>query len=71
MAQISIASRCLGIMQLSEDVIPPAQADFKEHHLKDEEATLSFLRTCCGGTLRCTPNHPIHAFEQLNYGDYF
>ena len=31
--------------------------------MKDEEATLSFLYTCYGGTPRSTPYH-YHAFEQ-------
>ena len=61
MAQVLIASCCLVSCNYL-DVIPPAQADFKDT-MKDEEATLSFLYTCYGGTPRSTPYH-YHAFEQ-------
>ena len=43
MAQVLIASCCLVSCNYL-DVIPPAQADFKDT-MKDEEATLSFLYT--------------------------
>ena len=43
MAQVLIASCCLVSCNYL-DVIPPAQADFKDT-IKDEEATLSFLYT--------------------------
>ena len=61
MAQVLIASCCLVSCNYL-DVIPPAQADFKDT-MKDEKATLSFLYTCYGGTPRSTPYH-YHAFEQ-------
>ncbi len=61
MAQVLIASCCWyhAIIWMS----------FRLHRLilkdtmKDEEATLSFLYTCYGGTPRSTPYH-YHAFEQ-------
>ena len=62
MAQVLIASCCLVSCNYL-DVIPPAQADFKDT-MKDEEATLSFLYTCYGGTPRSTPYH-YHAFQLM------
>ncbi len=60
MTQVLIATCCLVSCNYL-DVIPPAQPDFKDT-MKDEEATLSFLYTCYGGTPRSTPYH-YHAFE--------
>ena len=53
MAQVLIASCCLVSCNYL-DVIPPAQADFKDT-MKDEEATLSFLYTCYGGATGFLP----------------
>lgn len=61
MAQVLISFCCL-ISCSYLDVVPPAQADFKDT-MKDEEATLAFLYTCYGGIPRSTPYH-YHAFEQ-------
>lgn len=60
MAQVLIASCCL-ISCNYLDVIPPAQADFKDT-MKDQEATLSFLYTCYGGLPRSSAFH-YHSFE--------
>lgn len=61
MTQVLFVTCCLASCNYL-DVIPPAQADFKDT-MKDEEATLSFLYTCYGGTPRSTPFHFL-AFEQ-------
>ena len=60
-AQVLIVSCCVFSCNYL-DVVPPAQADFKDT-MKDEETTLSFLYTCYGGIPRSTPYH-YHAFEQ-------
>lgn len=60
MAQVLITSCCLVSCNYL-DVIPPAQADFKDT-MKDQEATLSFLYTCYGAVPRSTP-FQYHSFE--------
>lgn len=60
MAQVLITSCCLASCNYL-DIIPPAQADFKDT-MKDQEATLSFLYTCYGAVPRSTP-FQYHSFE--------
>lgn len=59
--QIILASCCLVSCNYL-DVIPPAQADFKDT-MKDMETTLGFLYSCYVNVPRSTPFHN-HAFEQ-------
>lgn len=59
-AQVLIASCCLASCNYL-DVIPPAQADFKDT-MKDQEATLSFLYSCYINVPRSTP-FQYHSFE--------
>lgn len=59
--QIILASCCLVSCNYL-DVIPPAQADFKDT-MKDMETTLGFLYSCYVNVPRSTPFHN-HAIEQ-------
>lgn len=60
-ARIILALSCLASCNYL-DVIPPAQADFKDT-MKDMETTLGFLYSCYVNVPRSTPFHN-HAFEQ-------